>query len=152
MAAAAGVVQNFQIHKRFATTVGGGHSVVDTGFDQALRQGGRRVIAGRGFARVASAFEVHLTFFYVHFAPCAKAFFFANVGLVIGIKVGLYGFAFGDAAFIFQVHGAFQGALKAKLQQAFINAAQVGHTHVFEVALGIKQRGASACFVQQFFK
>ena len=156
MPAAAGVVEDFQVHEGAAVGVAARQrcrdGVVDAGLDQRLRQHRLGVVAGRGLARVAGAFEVHVAFFNRHFAPGAKAFFFAQPGGVVVVKVGFDGFAFGGAAFKLQIDGVFGGALKAKFEQAFVDAAQVGDAHVLEVSPGLKQGVAPVRFVEQLFK
>ena len=168
MAAAAGIVQNFEFHESASiggdTFMGGGrflcifygirlgNSTVNAGLDQGLREHRLGVVAGGGFAGVAGAFEEDVAFFNAHLTQRLETFFFANKGLVVGVKVGLYRFAFGGGAFILQVDRRLGGALKAELQQTFVDAAQVGDAHVFEVAFGVKQGVAPVGFIEQLFQ
>ena len=154
--AAAGVVEDFQVHEGAAVHVATGqrrrHGVVDAGLDQRLRQHRFGVVAGGGLTRVAGAFQEHLALFDADFAPCPETFFTAQVGRVVGVEVGLDGLALGRAAFVFKVNGVLGGALEAEFKQAFVNAAQVGNAHVLEVAPGVEQRAAPVRLVEQFFK
>ena len=151
MPTAAGVVHDFQIHQRLALRAGGGQRLLDGRLHQRLRQRGRRVVAGRGFARVAGAFQIDVALFHADFAQCLEAFFFAQDGTVVGVEIRLDGFAARGGGFVFEVHGGFGGPLKAELQQPLVDAPQVGDAHVLKVAPHIKQRGAPVGFVEQLF-
>ena len=152
MAATAGVVQYFEVHQGLALLAGAGQGLVHGGFDQRLRKRGWCVVAGRCFARVAGALQVHVALLHTDFPQGLETFFFADKCGVVGIEVGFYGLALGGGAFVLQVHGTFYCFFKPKFQQAFVDATQVGDAHVFEVPPRVKQRGAPVGFVQQLFE
>ena len=95
MSAAAGVVEDLEVREGFAI----GDGVLHGGFDQRLRQGRRRVVAGRGLAGIAGAFEVDRTLLDADFTQGAEAFFLAQIGLVIGVEMGFDGLAPGGRCF-----------------------------------------------------